>query len=74
MVGGGSLPGETLASCAVTIRPKDMSCEELMEKMRNFEVPIIAHIKENKVWLDMRTVMPEDVETIVLIDFRPVKL
>ena len=74
MVGGGSLPGETLASCAVTIQPKDMSCEELMEKMRNFEVPIIAHIKENKVWLDMRTVMPEDVETIVLIDFRPVKL
>ena len=74
MVGGGSLPGETLASCAVTIQPKDMSCEELMEKMRNLEVPIIAHIKENKVWLDMRTVMPEDVETIVLIDFRPVKL
>ena len=74
MVGGGSLPGETLASCAVTIQPKDMSCEELMEKMRHFEVPVIAHIKENKVWLDMRTVMPEDVETIVLIDFRPVKL
>ena len=74
MVGGGSLPGESMLSYAVTIRPKDMSCEELMEKMRNFEVPIIAHIKENKVWLDMRTVMPEDVETIVLIDFRPVKL
>lgn len=64
MVGGGSLPGETLASCAVTIQPKDMSCEELMEKMRNFEVPVIAHIKENKVWLDMRTVMPEDVEML----------
>lgn len=74
MVGGGSLPGETLASCAVTIQPKDMSCEELMEKMRHFEVPVIAHIKEDRVWLDMRTVMPEDVETIVLIDFRPVKL
>ena len=60
MVGGGSLPGETLASCAVTIQPKDMSCEELMEKMRYFEVPVIAHIKEDRVWLDMRTVMLEE--------------
>lgn len=60
MVGGGSLPGESMLSYAVTIRPKDMSCEELMEKMRHFEVPVIAHIKENKVWLDMRTVMLEE--------------
>lgn len=60
MVGGGSLPGEVLASFAVTIQPKEVSCEELMERMRHFEVPVIAHIKEDKVWLDMRTVMPEE--------------
>lgn len=64
MVGGGSLPGEKLASYAVTIQSKDMSCEELMEKMRHFEVPVIAHIKEDKVWLDMRTVMPEEAEIL----------
>lgn len=64
MVGGGSLPGETLASYAVTIQPKEMSCEELMEKTRHFAVPVIAHIKEDKVWLDMRTVMPEDLKFI----------
>ena len=64
MVGGGSLPGETLASYAVTIQPKEMSCEELMEKMRHFDVPVIGHIKEDRVWLDMRTVMPEDVEIL----------
>lgn len=60
MVGGGSLPGEILPSYAVTIQSKMMSCEELMEKMRQSQVPVIAHIKEDKVWLDMRTVMPED--------------
>lgn len=64
MVGGGSLPGETLASYAVTIQPKEMSCEEMMMQMRRFAVPVIGHIKEDKVWLDMRTVMPEDVETL----------
>ena len=62
MVGGGSLPGETLASYAVTIQPKEMSCEELSEKMRYFSTPVIAYIKDDKVWLDMRTVMQSDIE------------
>ena len=61
MVGGGSLPGETLPSYALTLQPNKMSCEMLMEKMREQEVPVIAHVKNEKVWLDMRTVMPEEV-------------
>ena len=64
MVGGGSLPGEILTSYAVTIQSNKVSCEALMEKMRAYETPIIGHIKEDKVWLDMRTVMPEDVEIL----------
>ena len=60
MVGGGSLPGEELPSYAVTIQPKNMSCEELTEKMRQFSTPVIAHIKNEKVWLDMRTVTQEE--------------
>ena len=61
MVGGGSLPGETLPSYALTLQPNKMSCEMLMEKMREQKVPVIAHVKNEKVWLDMRTVMPEEV-------------
>ena len=64
MVGGGSLPGEELASYAVTIQPKTMSCEKLTEKMRHFSTPVIAYIKDDKVWLDMRTVMPEEISLI----------
>ena len=64
MVGGGSLPGEILASYAVTIRPKKMSCEALTDKMRHFDVPVIAHIKNEKIWLDMRTVMQSDTENL----------
>lgn len=60
MVGGGSLPGEGMPSYAVTIQPKKVSCEELSEKMRYFNIPVIVHIKNEKVWLDMRTVMPEE--------------
>ena len=60
MVGGGSLPGETLTSYAVTIQPEKMSLEELREKLRHASVPVIAHIKDDKVWLDMRTVSSEE--------------
>lgn len=65
MVGGGSLPGEKLASYGVTIVPKTMSCEALAEKLRSFEIPVIAHIKNEKVWLDMRTVNAEEVSALI---------
>lgn len=65
MVGGGSLPEEALASYAVTIAPGKLSCEEMAKKMRRFDVPVIAHIKHNKIWLDMRTVMPEEVPVLI---------
>ena len=65
MVGGGSLPGEELASYALTIAPKGRSCEELAAQMRQLPVPIIVHIKNDKIWLDMRTVMPEEVSFII---------
>ncbi len=64
MVGGGSLPGEELASYAVTIQPNTLSCEELTEKMRHLSTPIIAYIKDDKVWIDMRTVMPEELKFV----------
>ncbi len=65
MVGGGSLPGESLVSYAVTIQPRTMTCEAMMQKMRKFPVPVIAHVKNDKIWLDMRTIMPEEIEVLV---------
>lgn len=65
MVGGGSLPGEMQESYAVTLEPKDRSCEEVVTQMRQLPVPIIAYIKENKIWLDMRTVLPEEILYII---------
>lgn len=65
MVGGGSLPGEELPSYAMTIAPINMSCEEITAGMRALPIPIIAHIKNDKVWLDMRTIMPEDMADLI---------
>ena len=65
MVGGGSLPGEELASFAITITPDKMTCDEVAGWLRKLPLPIISYIKNDKVWLDMRTVMPEEVDAII---------
>lgn len=56
-VGGGSLPGETLPSVALVLRPPDP--EALMATLRRAHPPIIARVQDDAVWLDVRTVLPD---------------
>lgn len=60
MMGGGSLPMEEIPSYAVTISTAENSNEAITGAMRMLPVPIIVHIKNDKIWLDMRTINPED--------------
>ncbi len=60
MLGGGSMPTEEIPSYAVTVMPKSESCEALAARMRSLPVPIIVHIKNDRVILDMRTVSEEE--------------
>ncbi len=57
-VGGGSLPGETLPTTAVVLSPR--SAEALERALREGDPPVVARIAEDKVWLDPRTVFPEE--------------
>ncbi len=57
-VGGGSLPGETLPTTAVVLSPR--SAEALGRALREGDPPVVARIAEGKVWLDPRTVFPEE--------------
>lgn len=56
-VGGGSLPGETLPSAALVLRPADP--EAFAARMRRAQPPVVARIQEGAVWFDARTVLPE---------------
>lgn len=71
MMGGGSLPLEKIPSWAVTLRSGEGSCEQLAECLRKLPIPVITHIKNEKVWLDMRTVISEEKEGFLkeLVDF-----
>ena len=62
MMGGGSLPGEEIPGYAVTISPDGISCEMMTEYMRKMPVPVVAHIKNDKIWLEMRTIGSEEIE------------
>ncbi len=62
-VGGGSLPGETLPTWAVVLRPPSPS--RLAAALRALEPPVIARVEDDAVWLDPRTVLPEQDEMLV---------
>ena len=60
MLGGGSMPLEEIPSRAVVVKPKRESAEEFVHRLAALPVPIIAHINNNRVILDMRTISEEE--------------
>jgi L-seryl-tRNA(Ser) seleniumtransferase len=57
MVGGGSLPGETLPTWVWAIEVEHP--QKLLELLREGEPAVIARVENDKVILDPRTVLPE---------------
>lgn len=64
-IGGGSLPLERIPSMAVTIKANAITTEELEERMRCLEVPVIGRTLNDKVLLDARTLDAKACKTIV---------
>ncbi len=63
-VGGGSLPGETLPTIALSLDSQTPP-ESLAEKFRSLDFPIIGRIEKNRFVLDIRTIFPEQDELVV---------
>jgi L-seryl-tRNA(Ser) seleniumtransferase len=61
-VGGGSLPGETLPSVGLAVDVR--SPDRLLERLRLGDPMVIGRIEADRVILDLRTVAPEDDETL----------
>jgi L-seryl-tRNA(Ser) seleniumtransferase len=62
-VGGGSLPGETLPTCALTVTVP--SPDEFAARLRQNHPPIVARIEENRLIFDPRTVLPAEEEMLL---------
>ncbi len=67
MVGGGALPVEKLPTWVVSIKTSKLSTTEFEEKLRNSTPPIVVRIKEDKILLDVRTILPEDLDDLIKV-------
>lgn len=63
-IGGGSLPAERIKSKAITIMPKNISTSVLEEKLRLGEDPVVGRISEDKLILDMRTILEDEIDIL----------
>ena len=62
--GGGSLPAVSLPTWAVSVRSARLTPNNLEEKLRTGEPPIIARIKEDALLLDARTIFEDEVPIV----------
>lgn len=59
-VGGGSVPGFELDGWVVTIEPLRGSAERLAAGLRAATVPVLARVREERLLVDVRTLLPGD--------------
>jgi len=63
--GGGAMPETDLPTYVVSIKPPNLSVNELEEKLRKGNPPIITRIKEDSLIIDARTVRDKEIESLV---------
>lgn len=61
-IGGGSLPGETLPTSVLHIAG---DAEQIADRLRSANVPVIGRIQEEELLLDPRTVLPHEDKDLV---------
>ncbi|HEV8399550.1 MAG TPA: L-seryl-tRNA(Sec) selenium transferase [Gemmatimonadales bacterium] len=64
-VGGGSLPGAKLPTWLVRLTADRLTADGLAAKLRSAEPPVIARIVADRVVLDPRTILPDQIDATV---------
>jgi L-seryl-tRNA(Ser) seleniumtransferase len=66
-VGGGAMPTARLASWAVTLRgtAAALGADAIDAGLRRAPVPVIGRIEDGRLWLDARTIAPDEVAAVV---------
>ncbi len=64
-VGGGALPLSELIGFAVSLKPKEISVDELARRLRDGTPPVIGRIQDQTLRLNPRTIRPDE-ETLLI--------
>lgn len=62
--GGGSLPGKRIDSWGIEVLQTELSENEVLDLLRSCQPPVIGRIQNNKVILDCRTILPNQIKTV----------
>ncbi|MGZ5262062.1 MAG: aminotransferase class V-fold PLP-dependent enzyme, partial [Burkholderiales bacterium] len=60
VIGGGAAPSSVLPTRLLAVTCTGVSADQLSERLRASDPPVIARVVEGRVLLDLRTVFPED--------------
>ncbi|HEX6710260.1 MAG TPA: L-seryl-tRNA(Sec) selenium transferase [Rubrobacter sp.] len=61
--GGGTLPTHEIASFAVRLGGGEP--EALADELRAAAPPVVGRVREGRLWLDVRTILPDDEEAVI---------
>jgi L-seryl-tRNA(Ser) seleniumtransferase len=66
-MGGGSLPGQELPTCLVSVRSPRVGPDELAARLRRGSPPVFARISKDQVLFDPRTLLEGEEQTLIAV-------
>jgi len=66
VIGGGSTPNHPLPTKLVSIQSQESSASQIETRLRDNSPPILARVENDRVLLDLRTVLPEQDADLVV--------
>jgi L-seryl-tRNA(Ser) seleniumtransferase len=64
-MGSGSLPMEDIKTRVIAVSCKKIDCDTLSQSLRMRDFPIFARIRDNKVIMDLRTILDGEEHAII---------
>jgi L-seryl-tRNA(Ser) seleniumtransferase len=74
LLGGGSAPSAVLPTTLLAVARAGSGADELASRLRASHPPVIARIEEQRVLLDLRTVLPDQDEVLIEVLVRAASL
>ncbi|HET7616281.1 MAG TPA: L-seryl-tRNA(Sec) selenium transferase, partial [Bacillales bacterium] len=65
-IGGGTMPDVVLPTYGITIVHRNYTTQKLVEALRCCDPPVIARVKDEKVFLDFRTIQEDEFEILLV--------
>jgi L-seryl-tRNA(Ser) seleniumtransferase len=63
-VGGGAMPLMELHTRLLRLSPLKMTAQQINEKLKSFNPPVIVRVEQDSVLLDVRTIQDKELKTV----------